>query len=68
MARFQKTRLHVVSAVLLLLGIYAVAGLAYAVWVHSEDSIVVWLSIAIFAFAAAFVHQAWIAKKRRRTQ
>ena len=68
MARFEKTRLHVVNAVLILLGLYACAGLAYSAWTHSEQSIVVWAVIAIVSFIAAYANQARIAKKRRRTQ
>ena len=67
MPTFKKTSLHVVSAVLILLGLYATAGLGYAAWVHSDDSVVVWTVIAVSAFIAAFAWQAWIAKKRRRT-
>ena len=67
MSTFKKTSLHVVSAVLLLLALYATAGLGYAAWVHSEDSVVVWAVIAVSAFIGAFAWQTWIAKKRRRT-
>ena len=68
MARFEKTRLHVVSAVLILLGLYACAGIGYAAWVHSAQSTMIWAVIAIVSFVAAFANQARIAKKRRRTQ
>ncbi len=68
MALFVKTRLHVVSAVLILLGLYSIAGLAWSLWMHSEESVIVWVVIVIVAFAGAFANQAWIAKKRRRTQ
>jgi len=68
MARFVKTNLHVVSAVLGLLGLYATAGLVYALWKHSEDSVAIWATIAVGAFIAAFAWQSVVAKKRRRTQ
>ncbi len=67
MARFKKTTLHVVSAVAILLGLYATAGLIYALWNHAEDATVAWSVIAIVAFVTAFAWQSWIAKKRRRT-
>ncbi len=67
MARFVKTRLHVVSAVLILLGLYALAGLAWSLWVHSDAAVTVWIAIAVFAFVGAFANQTWVAKKRRRT-
>ena len=67
MARFKKTTLHVVSAVATLLGIYATAGLLYALWTHAADAMVAWAVIAIVAFVTAFAWQAYIAKKRRRT-
>ena len=68
MARFEKTRLHVVSAVLIMLGLYSAAGLAYAAWTHSAQSITVWAVIAIVSFFAAWANQVRVAKKRRRTQ
>ena len=67
MARFVKTRLHWISATLVLLGLYALAGLGYALWVHGESSITFWCVLAVAAFAASIAHQAWIEKKRRRT-
>lgn len=67
MARFVKTRLHVVSAVLVLLGLYALAGLAYSLWAHSQESVTVWVGVIVFAFVGAYANQAWVAKKRRRT-
>ncbi|MEO8938092.1 MAG: hypothetical protein ABI277_08095 [Burkholderiaceae bacterium] len=66
MARFKKTTLHVVSAVAILLGIYATAGFVYALWTHADDAIVAWALIAVVAFVTAFTWQAYIAKKRRR--
>ncbi len=66
MARFQKTRVHYVSAVLFMLSLYAVAGLGYALWMHSAESVTVWAVIAVGALAASIAHQAWVAKKRRR--
>jgi hypothetical protein len=68
MARFVKTKLHVVSAVLALLGLYASAGLVYALWKHSEDSVAIWATIAVAAFIAAYAWQYVVAKRRRRTQ
>lgn len=66
MAQFEKTRLHVVSAVFILLGLYATAGLVYALWVHSEDSIGFWAVVAALAFVASLAWQVRIAKKRRQ--
>ena len=66
MARFQKTRVHYISAVLFLLALYAVAGLCYALWAHSDESATAWAVIAVGALIASLAHQAWVAKKRRR--
>ena len=65
MTRFQKTRLHVVSAVALLLVVYALAGLGYAAYVHSDESVVAW---SVIAAAAAFVALAnqWRVNRKRR--
>ncbi len=67
MPRFQKTRLHVVSAVLILLGLYALAGLGYALWSHSPESVTIWAVTAIVAFVAAVVFQRVVAARRDRT-
>ena len=67
MARFEKTRLHVVSAVLILLGLYAVGGLAHALWTHSDESVTFWAVVAVFGFLAAAGFQTVMAKKRRPT-
>jgi hypothetical protein len=66
MARFEKTRLHVASAVLILLGLYAVAGLCYAAWMRSSESVTVWAIVAVVAFAGATVYQSYVARKRKR--
>ncbi len=68
MARFEKTRLHVLSAVLILLGLYATAGLLHALWIRDDTSSVVWLVVALVGYAAAIAFQTYTAKKRRRTQ
>ncbi len=68
MARFEKTRLDVVSAVLILLGLYALAGLGYAAWMHSEESVVIWTAIAVVAFVGAFGYQTFAARKKGRTR
>ncbi len=63
MPRFEKTRLHPATAVLILFGCYALAGLAYAAWARSADSVLIWAVLAAFAFAAAL---AWHWKTRRQ--
>ena len=65
MSRFQKTRLHVVSAVAVLLVLYALAGLAYAAWVHSDESVVAWGVIAVVALLVAVANQWRVNRKRR---
>jgi hypothetical protein len=65
MPRFEKTRLHVVAAVLILLGLYATAGLAYAAWMHSRESVVTWAIVAVLAFGAAFAFQGYVARRRK---
>ena len=66
MPRFQKTRLHAATAVLGLVGLYALAGLCYAAWMHSSESVTVWAVVAALAFTAAVVHQSYVARKRKR--
>jgi hypothetical protein len=66
MARFQKTRIHPATAVLVLLGLYALAGLGYAAWAHSPDAVTVWAIVAVLAFVAAFGYQRYVIGKRRR--
>ncbi len=66
MARFQKSRLHVIAAVLVLLGLYALGGLVYAFAVHSRESVEIWAAVAGLAFVAAVVYQRYSATKRRR--
>jgi hypothetical protein len=66
MPRFEKTRLHVVAAVLILLGLYAIAGLCYAAWMHSPESVTVWAVVAVVAFAGAAAYQSFVARKRKR--
>ncbi len=66
MARFRKTTLHVVSAVLILLGLYALGGLGYAAWVRNGDSMVFWAIVAAGGFGAAIANQAVQNRKRRR--
>ena len=66
MARFRKTTLHVVSAVLILLGLYALAGLGYAAWVHNGDSMMFWTLVAAGGFGAAIANQVFQNRKRRR--
>ena len=67
MARFEKTRLHVVSAVLILLGLYATGGLFDALWTHSDESVAFWAVVAVLGFVAAAAFQTVMAKKRRPT-
>jgi hypothetical protein len=68
MARFQKTRIHAASAVLCLLGLYALAGLVYAAWVHSDESVGIWAGIAVAAFVAAFAIQRYITARQSRRE
>ena len=67
MPRFEKTPLHVVSAVLILLGVYSLGGLGYALWVHSRESVVIWVVIGVLAFAGSAIHQRFVSNRRRRT-
>ena len=67
MARFEKTRIHPVTAVLILLGLYAFAGLAYAAWLRSTESVLTWVVIGGFAFVAAYGYQRYVAARRGRT-
>ncbi len=66
MARFEKTRIHPATAVLLLLGLYALAGLGYAAWIRSTDSVMTWAVIGVVAFIASFVYQRYVTLKRNR--
>ncbi len=65
MPRFEKTPIHPASAVLVLLGLYALAGAGYAWWVHSRESILIWIGVAVLAFIASAAYQRYVAKKRR---
>ena len=65
MARFEKTRVHVATATLGLLGLYAIGGLVYSAWSGSPEALMVWAAIAILAFAAAVVLQRFVERKRR---
>ncbi len=66
MPRFQKTRIHPATAVLILLALYALGGLAYAAWIHSRESVEIWAGVAVLAAIAAFVHQRYVIRKRGR--
>ena len=66
MPRFEKTPLHPGSAVLILLGLYAIAGAGYAWWVHSHESILIWIVVAVLAFIASVGYQRYVRNKRRR--
>lgn len=68
MLRFEKTALHPVSAVLLLIGLYALAGLAYAAVVHSAHSVAIWTIVAVLAFLASAAYQRYVTKKRSRVR
>jgi fatty acid desaturase len=57
MARFEKTRIHWVSAVLGLLALYAFAGFGYAAYAGSGDSIAIWAIVGVVALVASFVTQ-----------
>jgi cellobiose-specific phosphotransferase system component IIC len=66
MPRFEKTPLHVASAVLILLGLYALAGLGYALWMNSGESAMIWSIVAVLAFIASAVYQRVVRNRRRR--
>jgi hypothetical protein len=66
MTRFEKTRIHPASAVLFLLGLYALAGLAYAAWTHSADSVATWAVIGGAAFIASYGYQRYVTRNRGR--
>ena len=68
MVRFEKTRIHPASAALILVGLYASAGLAYAGLVRSADSAAIWAIVAILSFIAAAAYQRYVSRKRRRMQ
>ena len=65
MPRFEKTPLHPASAVLILLGLYALVGLGYALWAHSEESALIWVTVAVLAFIASAVFQRVVRRRRR---
>lgn len=64
MVSFEKTRVHVISAVLFLLGLYALAGVAYAAFARSVDATVGWAIVAVLAFIASAAYQRHVKKKR----
>ncbi len=64
MARFEKTRVHPASAVLFLLGLYALAGLGYAAFSGSRESVAIWAVIALLAFIASFAYQRFVSRRR----
>ena len=68
MARFQKTRIRAVSAVSFLLALYALAGMAYAAWMHSPESVAIWAVIAGLASIFGLAYHAYVMKKGRSTQ
>jgi hypothetical protein len=67
MARFEKTRIQWISSVLFLLTLYALAGLGYAAWMHSEESVVVWAIIAVGGLIASILYHQLVTKKKRPT-
>ena len=68
MVQFEKTRIHPVSAVLFFLGLYAIAGFAYAVYLRSDESLVIWAVVAALSLIASAGYQRFVTKKRGRTQ
>lgn len=64
MARFVKTQVHVVSAVLFLVALYAIAGLGYSAWIRSTDAAVTWAIVAGVALLASFAYQRIVAKNK----
>lgn len=64
MARFVKTRIHVVSAVLFLVFLYALAGIGYSAWTGSSEAAITWAVIAGVALLAALAYQQLVAKKK----
>ncbi len=68
MVTFEKTRIHAISAVLFLLGLYALAGVAYAAFARSADATVAWAIVAALAFIASAFYQRYAKKKRSGAQ
>ena len=68
MVRFEKTRIHAASAVLFLLGLYALAGGTYAAVMRSAGSTAIWVSVAVLAFLASAAYQRHVTKKRSRAR
>ena len=68
MVRFEKTRIHAASAALFLIGLYALAGVAYAAVMRSADSTVIWAVVAVVAFLASAAYQRYVTKKRSRAR
>lgn len=68
MTQFTKTRLHVVSAVLFLLAIYALAGLLYAAYSHNVESVLIWAIVAGLALLGGFLMQVRVAAGRRAAE
>jgi len=64
MARFEKTRIHWISAALGLVALYSIAGLGYAAYAGSRDSVAIWAIVGGAASIAAVVTQ----KALRATQ
>jgi hypothetical protein len=65
MSRFQKTAVQWPAAGLFLIGLYALAGLAYAAFVHGGDSATAWAVIAAIAFIASFAWHRFVTLRRR---
>jgi fatty acid desaturase len=63
MPRFEKTPIQWPAAGLFLIGLYALAGLGYAAYLHSGESIVTWAIVAAIAFVASFVWHNFITRR-----
>lgn len=63
MARFQKTRLRAASAISFLLALYALAGLAYAAWMHSAESVEIWAAVAVVSSIVGIAYHVYVLKK-----
>lgn len=68
MARFEKTRIHAASAALFLIGLYALAGAAYAAVMRSAESTVIWAVVAVAALLASAAYQRYVTKRRSRAR
>ena len=65
MIQFTKTRLHVASAVLFLLVIYALAGFIYAAFLQNLESALIWTTVGGLALVAGLLIQLRVSAGQR---